>query len=78
MEAATLLALISSGLAVLRSAISVGKEITPQIVTLFNALVDLISGNITDEKVNTLRVAILALSQENDVKEQELLGEDNA
>ena len=73
MEAAAILALVAQAISVLGTLIKVGTEISPQAVSLFNAINKLVTGGMTDEAVAELRAAIVAINAENEALENQVI-----
>jgi len=73
MEAAAILALVTQAISVLGTLIKVGAEISPQAVALFNAIQKLVTGGMSDEAVEELRAAIVAVNAENEALEDQVI-----
>lgn len=76
MEAAAILALVASGIKILAEVIQIGKEVSPQVVAMVQAIKALVDGDVTDEAIANLRAAILAVNDEMTALEDELLDGD--
>lgn len=76
MEAAAILALVASGIKILAEVIKIGKEVSPHVVAMVQAIKALVDGDVTDEAIANLRAAILAVNDEMAALEDELLDGD--